>query len=50
LLQKLHSALERDVYEVLTLAGSVNARTTLGGTAPLQVRHQIAQHRQRLGM
>ena len=49
-LQTLHPALEQDVYEVLTLEGSLNARTTLGGTAPIQVRHQLSLHRQRLGL
>jgi argininosuccinate lyase len=37
------------VYEVLTLRGSVRARQVLGGTAPEQVRQQIARHRARLG-
>jgi argininosuccinate lyase len=38
-----------DVYECLSLRGSLNARNTLGGTAPAQVRAQIARHRARLG-
>lgn len=37
-----------DVYEVLSLRGSLNARNILGGTAPAQVRQQIARHRARL--
>jgi argininosuccinate lyase len=48
-LQGFHPALGQDVYQVLTLDGSVNARTTLGGTAPQQVRSQVARHRARLG-
>jgi argininosuccinate lyase len=36
------------VYEVLSLRGSLNARNILGGTAPAQVRAQIARHRARL--
>ena len=40
--------IEKDVYEVLSLRGSLNARNTLGGTAPVQVRAQIARHRIRL--
>ena len=40
--------IEKDVYEVLSLRGSLNARNTLGGTAPVQVRAQIARHRARL--
>jgi len=34
---------------VLSLRGSLEARNTLGGTAPAQVRAQIARHRARLG-
>jgi argininosuccinate lyase len=36
------------VFEVLSLQGSLNARNTLGGTAPAQVKAQIAKHKQRL--
>ena len=48
-LQGFHSSIEKDVYECLSLRGSLNARNTLGGTAPAQVRHQIARHVARLG-
>ncbi len=34
--------IEDDVYDVLTLAGSMNARNLLGGTAPEQVLRQVA--------
>lgn len=37
-LQQFHSGIEADVFEVLTLEGSVAARNHLGGTAPDQVR------------
>jgi argininosuccinate lyase len=37
-----------DVFDVLSLEGSLNARNVLGGTAPAQVRAQIARHRARL--
>ena len=47
-LKAMHPAMEQDVYEVLTLRGSLNARNILGGTAPAQVHQQIARHRQRL--
>jgi argininosuccinate lyase len=47
-LQGFHAAIERDVYDVLSLHGSLNARNTLGGTAPAQVKKQIARHRARL--
>lgn len=47
-LQTFHSKIEKDVYDVLSLRGSVHARNILGGTAPAQVRKQIARHRARL--
>lgn len=47
-LQQFHPAITQDVFEVLSLRGSLNARNTLGGTAPAQVRAQIALHRARL--
>ena len=47
-LQSFHPQIEKDVYEVLSLRGSLNARNTLGGTAPAQVRTQVARHRARL--
>ena len=49
-LQGFNPKIEKDVYDVLSLRGSLNARTTLGGTAPHQVRLQITRHRQRLNM
>jgi argininosuccinate lyase len=48
-LQDFNPSIEKDVYEVLSLRGSLNARDILGGTAPNQVRAQIAKHRTRLG-
>jgi len=48
-LQSFNASIEADVYEVLSLRGSLNARNTLGGTAPAQVRAQLARHRARLG-
>jgi argininosuccinate lyase len=47
-LQQFSGAIEKDVYDVLSLRGSLNARNVLGGTAPAQVRAQIARHRARL--
>ena len=47
-LQEFHPAIEKDVFEPLSLRGSLNARGTLGGTAPAQVQAQIARHRVRL--
>ncbi len=48
-LQGFHPAIGDDVFAVLTLQGSMNSRTTVGGTAPTQVRAQIERHRARLG-
>ncbi|AEG32390.1 argininosuccinate lyase [Thiomicrospira cyclica] len=47
-LQGFCDVIDQDVFEVLTLEGSVNARNHLGGTAPAQVRHQVAQAKTRL--
>ena len=47
-LQTFNPNIEKDVYAVLSLRGSLNARNVLGGTAPVQVREQIARHRARL--
>jgi len=48
-LQSFNPNVEADVFECLSLRGSLNARNTLGGTAPSQVRAQIARHQKRLG-
>ena len=47
-LQEFHPAIDKDVYDVLSLRGSLNARNTLGGTAPAQVQAQIQRHQKRL--
>ncbi len=47
-LQGFHASIEKDVYDVLSLQGSLNARNTLGGTAPAQVQAQIVRHQARL--
>ena len=49
ILKQFNPAIEANVFEALSLRGSLNARNILGGTAPAQVRAQIARHRQRLG-
>lgn len=41
--------IEQDVYQILTPEGSLAQRDHVGGTAPAQVRTQIARHRKRLG-
>jgi len=47
-LRGFHPSVGTDVFEVLSLNGSLEARKTVGGTAPQQVRTEIARHRQRL--
>ncbi|BDT66028.1 argininosuccinate lyase [Comamonadaceae bacterium OS-1] len=47
-LQGFNAKIEQDVYECLSLRGSLNARNILGGTAWAQVRAQITRHRARL--
>ncbi len=48
-LQAFSSTISDDVFEVLTLEGSVASRNHTGGTAPEQVRRAIAQARVQLG-
>jgi argininosuccinate lyase len=47
-LQGFHPAIGSDVHGVLTLRGSIASRTSEGGTAPAQVKGEIARHRARL--
>ena len=47
-LQGFSATIGADVFEVLSLDGSVAARDHLGGTAPAQVRAQVAKARERL--
>lgn len=47
-LRQFSDKISQDVFEVLTLEGSVNARDHIGGTAPAQVRQAIARGRQLL--
>lgn len=48
-LQAFSHTISEDVFEVLTLEGSVASRNHTGGTAPEQVRRAIAQARAQLG-
>ncbi len=48
-LQQQSSLITDDVFEVLSLEGSVNARNHPGGTAPEQVQKAIAEARSKLG-
>ncbi len=47
-LQSFGTMIEGDVFEVLTLEGSVNARNHIGGTAPSQVKAAAARAHARL--
>jgi len=47
-LQQFDASIDDDVFEVLTLEGSVAARDHTGGTAPDQVRRQVAAARERI--
>ena len=48
-LQQFSESIQQDVFEVLTLEGSVAARDHIGGTAPVQVRAAIGRARERIG-
>jgi argininosuccinate lyase len=47
-LQGFHPSIQSDVFDCLSLRGSLQARHTLGGTAPAQVQAQIDRQLQRL--
>jgi argininosuccinate lyase len=47
-LQQFGTMIEQDVFNVLTLEGSVNARDHIGGTAPRQVRMAVEAAQQHL--
>jgi argininosuccinate lyase len=47
-LKKLEPKITKDVYKVLSLEASVNARTSFGGTAPARVREQIGFWKEQL--
>ena len=44
-LQKFSTTIEQDVFDVLTLEGSVAARNHIGGTAPAQVKAAVGRAR-----
>lgn len=47
-LQEFSELIQEDVFSVLTLAGSLNARDHHGGTAPNQVLKAVAAAREKL--
>jgi argininosuccinate lyase len=48
-LQAIHPGITADVFTVLGVDNSVRSRTSFGGTAPVQVKKQIAYWKKRLG-
>jgi argininosuccinate lyase len=48
LMQNIESGITKDVFAVLSLEASVQARASLGGTAPSRVREQVQFWRERL--
>ncbi len=47
-MQKIEKRITMDVFAVLPLEASVNARTSFGGTAPVRVKEQVQFWRERL--
>lgn len=47
-LKQFSDIIEQDVFNVLTLEGSVSARNHLGGTAPIQVKEAVSKARDML--
>jgi argininosuccinate lyase len=47
-LQAFDARIQADVHQVLSLAGSLQARQVLGGTAPVRVLEEVQRHRARL--
>ena len=47
-LQNFSPQIEEDVFDILSLQGSVNSKNTYGGTSPQQVAAQIKRAYQRL--
>lgn len=49
-LQKIDARIDERVYDALSVDASVAARSSYGGTAPAQVKLQVARAREELGM
>ena len=47
-MQNIAQLITKDVYSVLSLEASINARASEGGTAPVRVREQVAFWREKL--
>ena len=49
-LQKFAECIEEDVFEVLSVKGSVNSRLSQGGTSSVRVAESILQAERKLGL
>ncbi|MDJ0993437.1 MAG: argininosuccinate lyase [Dinoroseobacter sp.] len=49
-MQSVHASISDDVFSVLGVENSVGSRVSYGGTAPVQVRAQIARWKQEFGL
>jgi argininosuccinate lyase len=48
-MQSVHAGIRPDIFAVLGVENSVNSRVSYGGTAPAQVRAQVARWKEVLG-
>jgi argininosuccinate lyase len=48
-MQGVHAGITEDIFSVLGVENSVNSRMSYGGTAPAQVRAQVARWTELLG-
>ena len=49
-LQHFSPVIEKDVYAVLSLEGSMESRRVTGGTSPLQIKKQLKRWKKILGL
>ncbi|MCI5227007.1 MAG: argininosuccinate lyase, partial [Candidatus Electrothrix sp. AX2] len=49
-LQKFSDLIEEDIFDVLSVEGSVNSRVSIGGTSALRVAEALERAEQQLGI
>ncbi|MCI5130891.1 MAG: argininosuccinate lyase, partial [Candidatus Electrothrix sp. EH2] len=49
-LQKFSDLIEEDIFDVLSVEGSVNSRVSIGGTSKLRVAEALERAEQQLGI
>ena len=49
-LQKFSDLIEEDIFDVLSVEGSVNSRVSIGGTAEIRVAEALERAEQQLGI